>query len=132
MQYDIFLVIIFIIAAMSVFFITILSFIDVISSNIVYNGLLAGVLVIFLAILCFTDIKSVPVESKTEIQEIISQKTSSRSTNITYKDLSDNTKKIIIDKIKTSEEDIPYTYIETKTYKWGFLYKDVNTLYLKR
>ena len=96
MQYDIFLVIIFIIAAMSVFFITILSFIDVISSNIVYNGLLAGVLVIFLAILCFTDIKlekSVPVESKTEIQEIISQKTSSRSTNITYKDLSDNTKK---------------------------------------
>ena len=31
MQYDIFLVIIFIIAAMSVFFITILSFIDVIS-----------------------------------------------------------------------------------------------------
>lgn len=135
MQYDIFLVIIFIIAAMSVFFITILSFIDVISSNIAYNGLLAGVLVIFLAILCFTDIKlekSVPVESKTEIQEIISQKTSSRSTNITYKDLSDNTKKIIIDKIKTSEEDIPYTYIETKTYKWGFLYKDVNTLYLKR
>ena len=135
MQYDIFLVIIFIIAAMSVFFITILSFIDVISSNIVYNGLLAGVLVIFLAILCFTDIKlekSVPVESKTEIQEIISQKTSSRSTNITYKDLSDNTKKIIIDKIKTSEEDIPYTYIETETYKWGFLYKDVNTLYLKR
>lgn len=135
MQYDIFLVIIFIIAAMSVFFITILSFIDVISSNIVYNGLLAGVLVIFLAILCFTDIKlekSVPVESKTEIQEIISQKTSSRSNNITYKDLSDNTKKIIIDKIKTSEEDIPYTYIETKTYKWGFLYKDVNTLYLKR
>ena len=135
MQYDIFLVIIFIIAAMSVFFITILSFIDVISSNIVYNGLLAGVLVIFLAILCFTDIKlekSVPVESKTEIQEIISQKTSSRSTNITYKDLSDNTKKIIIDKIKTSEEDIPYTYLETKTYKWGFLYKDVNTLYLKR
>lgn len=135
MQYDIFLVIIFIIAAMSVFFITILSFIDVISSNIVYNGLLAGVLVIFLAILCFTDIKlekSVPVESKTEIQEIISQKTSSRSTNITYKDLSDNTKKIIIEKIKTSEEDIPYTYIETKTYKWGFLYKDVNTLYLKR
>ena len=120
---------------MSVFFITILSFIDVISSNIVYNGLLAGVLVIFLAILCFTDIKlekSVPVESKTEIQEIISQNTSSRSTNITYKDLSDNTKKIIIDKIKTSEEDIPYTYIETKTYKWGFLYKDVNILYLKR
>ena len=135
MQYDIFLVIIFIIAAMSVFFITILSFIDVISSNIVYNGLLAGVLVIFLAILCFTDIKlekSVPVESKTEIQEITSQNTSSRSTNITYKDLSDNTKKIIIDKIKTSEEDIPYTYIETKTYKWGFLYKDVNILYLKR
>lgn len=135
MQYDIFLVIIFIIAAMSVFFITILSFIDVISSNIVYNGLLAGVLVIFIAIFCFTDIKlekSVPVESKTEIQEIISQKTSSRSINITYKDLSNNTKEIIIDKIKTSEEDIPYTYIKTKTYKWGFLYKDVNILYLKR
>lgn len=119
------------------FFITILSLdvISSISSDIVYNNLFARVIVIFLATFCFTGIrlqKSVPVESKTEIQEIISQKTSLWSTNITYKDLSDNTKKIIIDKIKTSEEDIPYTYIETKTYKWGFLYKDVNTLYLKR
>lgn len=78
-------------------------------------------------------INTVPTESRTEIQEVASKYISKKSiTTVEYKDLEGNTQKTFISGVKTSEEDIPYTYIETKTYKWGFLYKDVNTLYLKR
>ena len=77
---------------------------------------------------------AVPIENRTEIQEIVKQKSTSQSFNIkvTYKDLSGNTKEAVIIDVKTSDDDISYSYIETKTYKYGFLYKDVNTLYLKK
>lgn len=72
-------------------------------------------------------------ESRTEIQEVASEPISKESiTTVKYKDLEGNTQKIFISGVKTSEEDIPYSYIETKTYRLGFLYKDVNTLYLKK
>lgn len=76
---------------------------------------------------------AVPTESRTEIQEIIEQKSTSQNSNrVTYKDLSGNTKEALVIDAKTSDDDISYSYIETKTYKYGFLYKDVNTLYLRR
>lgn len=77
---------------------------------------------------------AVPTENRTEIQEIIEQKSTSQNFNIrvTYKDLSGNTKEALVIDAKTSDDDISYSYIETKTYKYGFLYKDVNTLYLRR
>lgn len=77
---------------------------------------------------------AVPTENRTEIQEIIEQKSTSQNFNIrvTYKDLSGNTKEALVIDVKTSDDDISYSYIETKTYKYGFLYKDVNTLYLRR
>lgn len=77
---------------------------------------------------------AVPIENRTEIQEIIEQKSTSQNFNIrvTYKDLSGNTKEALVIDAKTSDDDISYSYIETKTYKYGFLYKDVNTLYLRR
>lgn len=77
---------------------------------------------------------AVPTENRTEIQEIIEQKSTTQNFNIrvTYKDLSGNTKEALVIDAKTSDDDISYSYIETKTYKYGFLYKDVNTLYLRR
>lgn len=77
---------------------------------------------------------AVPTENRTEIQEIIKQKSTSQNSNIrvTYKDLSGNTKDALVIDAKTSDDDISFSYIETKTYKYGFLYKDVNTLYLRR
>lgn len=77
---------------------------------------------------------AVPIENRTEIQEIVKQKSTSQNFNIrvAYKDLSGNTKEAVIIDVKTSDDDISYSYIETKTYKYGFLYKDVNTLYLKK
>lgn len=72
-------------------------------------------------------------ESRTEIQEVTSKCISKESiTTVEYKDLESNTKKTFISGVKTSEEYIPYSYIETKTYRIGFLYKDVNTLCLKK
>ena len=76
---------------------------------------------------------TVPTESRTEIQEVTSKSISKESiTTVEYKDLEGNTKKTFISGVKTSEEYIPYSYIETKTYRIGFLYKDVNTLCLKK
>lgn len=72
---------------------------------------------------------AVPTESRTEIQEVISKES---ITTVEYKDLEGNTQKTFISGIKTSDEYIPYSYIETKTYSIGFFYKDVNTLYLKK
>lgn len=72
---------------------------------------------------------AVPTESRTEIQEIISKES---ITTVEYKDLEGNTQKTFISGIKTSDEYIPYSYIETKTYSIGFFYKDVNTLCLKK
>lgn len=72
-------------------------------------------------------------ESRTEIQEVTSKSISKESiTTVEYKDLEGNTKKTFISGVKTSEEYIPYSYIETKTYRIGFLYKDVNTQCLKK
>ena len=72
-------------------------------------------------------------ENSTEIQEVTSKSISKESiTTVEYKDLEGNTKKTFISGVKTSEEYIPYSYIETKTYRIGFLYKDVNTLCLKK
>lgn len=76
---------------------------------------------------------AVPTENRTEIQEITSKSISKENiTTVEYKDLEGNTQKTFISGIKTSDDDISYSYIETKTYKYGFLYKDVNTLYLRR
>lgn len=72
---------------------------------------------------------AVSTESRTEIQEVISKES---ITTVEYKDLEGNTQKTFISGIKTSDEYIPYSYIETKTYSIGFFYKDVNTLYLKK
>lgn len=72
---------------------------------------------------------AVPTESRTEIQEVISKES---ITTVEYKDLEGNAQKTFISGIKTSDEYIPYSYIETKTYSIGFFYKDVNTLYLKK
>lgn len=72
---------------------------------------------------------AVPTENRTEIQEVISKES---ITTVEYKDLEGNTQKTFISGIKTSDEYIPYSYIETKTYSIGFFYKDVNILYLKR
>ena len=135
MECNYFILIMFIIMIMSILFITVFFVEDIISYGFSIR-LLAGIAVIFMVAFCFIEIKlekSTLIENKIEIQEIISQETS-RGANIwvTYKDLSGDTKEVAINKTKTSEEDILYSYIETKTYKWGFLYKDVNTLYLKR
>lgn len=74
-----------------------------------------------------------PTESRTEIQEVTSKSISKESiTTVEYKDLEGNTKKTFINGVKTSDEYIPYSYIETKTYRIGFLYKDINTLCLKK
>lgn len=72
---------------------------------------------------------AVPTENRTEIQEVISKES---ITTVEYKDLEGNTQKTFISGIKTSDEYIPYSYIETKTYSIGFFYKDVNTLCLKK
>lgn len=76
---------------------------------------------------------TVPTESRTEILEVTSKSVSEESVAVAeYKDLECNIKKTFISGVKTSDEDISYSYIETKTYRIGFLYKDVNTLYLKK
>ena len=103
--------------------------------------ILSRIFFIILIVLLLVEISSealldnaVPTENRTEIQEIIEQKSTSQNFNIrvTYKDLSGNTKEALVIDAKTSDDDISYSYIETKTYKYGFLYKDVNTLYLRR
>lgn len=76
---------------------------------------------------------AVSTESRTEIQEVTSKSRNKENiTTVEYKDLEGNTQKTFISGIKTSDEYIPYSYIETKTYRIGFLYKDVNTLCLKK
>ena len=76
---------------------------------------------------------AIPTENRTEIQEVTSKSISKKNiTTVEYKDLEGNIEKTFISEVKTSDENIPYSYIETKTYRLGFLYKDVNTLYLKR
>ena len=76
---------------------------------------------------------AVPTENRTEIQEVTSKSRNKENiTTVEYKDLEGNTQKTFINGIKTSDEYISYSYIETKTYSIGFFYKDVNTLYLKK
>ena len=94
------------------------------------------IIMLILVVMSFNALlnNAVPTENRTEIQEIIKQKSISQNSSIrvTYKDLSGNTKEAFVIDAKTSDDDISYSYIETKTYKFGFLYKDVNTLYLRR
>lgn len=90
------------------------------------------VLIVLLLVEIYSEVllkDAVPTESRTEIQEVISKES---ITTVEYKDLEGNTQKTFISGIKTSDEYIPYSYIETKTYRIGFLYKDVNTLCLKK
>ncbi len=110
-------------------------------SSVFYCKILPGIFICIILMLILVVISSealldnaVPTENRTEIQEIIEQKSTSQNFNIrvTYKDLSGNTKEALVIDAKTSDGDISYSYIETKTYKYGFLYKDVNTLYLRR
>lgn len=102
--------------------------------------ILSRIFFIILIVLLLVEISSeallkdaVPTESRTEIQEVTSKSRNKESiTTVEYKDLEGNTQKTFISGIKTSDEYIPYSYIETKTYRIGFLYKDVNTLCLKK
>lgn len=100
-------------------------------------GIFFCIIIMLILVVMFFDAllnNAVPTENRTEIQEIIKQKSISQNSSIrvTYKDLSGNTKEALVIDAKTSDDNISYSYIETKTYKFGFLYKDVNTLYFRR